>query len=34
MKTKGRGNYKVFPVWVDRDAEGNGSVGWTSRITT
>ena len=28
-KAKGRGNYTEFPVWVDRDAEGNGS-GWLS----
>ena len=26
-KGKGRGNYDVFPVWILRDPEGNGS-GW------
>lgn len=26
-KAKGRGNYDVFTVWVDCDAEGNGP-GW------
>ncbi len=28
-KAKGRGNYDVFTVWVDCDAEGNGP-GWLS----
>ena len=27
IKAKGRGNYDVFTVWIDCDAEGNGP-GW------
>jgi hypothetical protein len=27
VKSKGRGNYDVIPVWVNCDPEGNGS-GW------